>query len=117
MPMSSPQMTIMLGLPFGMSAPSSIDVPVKAEGRNVVGAGHLANDSAAVPLVPSHSAEHPGSWKVMAMYDKNLDTKWHVEIDFDEDETHTHATVRAQRGDGETVTTLGDAYRNPRDGS
>jgi hypothetical protein len=53
----------------------------------------------------------------MAMYDKNLDTKWHVEIDFDEDETHTHAIVRAQRGDGETVTTLGDAYRNPRDGS
>jgi hypothetical protein len=53
----------------------------------------------------------------MTMYDKNLDTKWHVEIDFDEDETHTHATVRAQRGDGETVTTLGDAYRNPRDGS
>jgi len=51
------------------------------------------------------------------MYDKNLDTKWHVEIEFDEDETHTHATVRAQRGDGETVTTLGDAYRNPRDGS
>jgi hypothetical protein len=53
----------------------------------------------------------------MAMYDKDLDIKWHVEIDFDEDETHTHATVRAQRGDGETVTTLGDAYRNPRDGS
>jgi hypothetical protein len=53
----------------------------------------------------------------MAMYDKDLDIKWHVEIDFDEDETHTHATVRAQRGDGETVTTLGDAYRNPRDSS
>jgi Domain of unknown function (DUF1876) len=53
----------------------------------------------------------------MAMYDKNLDIKWHVEIDFNEDETHTHATVRAQRGDGETVTTLGDAYRNPRDNS
>jgi len=53
----------------------------------------------------------------MAMYDKNLDTTWHVEIDFDEDETHTHATVRAQRGDGETVTTRGDAYRNPKDGS
>ena len=51
------------------------------------------------------------------MYDKNLDTTWHVEIDFDEDETHTHATVRAQRGDGETVTTRGDAYRNPKDGS
>jgi hypothetical protein len=53
----------------------------------------------------------------MAMYDKNLDIKWHVEIDFNEDETHTHATVRAQRGDGEAVTTLGDAYRNPRDNS
>ena len=51
------------------------------------------------------------------MYDKNLDTTWHVEIDFDEDETHTHAPVRAQRGDGETVTTRGDAYRNPKDGS
>jgi hypothetical protein len=51
----------------------------------------------------------------MAMYDKILDTKWHVEIDFDEDETHTHATVRAQCGDGETLTTLGDAYRNPKD--
>jgi hypothetical protein len=53
----------------------------------------------------------------MAMYDKDLDIKWHVEIDFDEDETHTHATVRAQRGYGDTVTTLGDAYRNPKDGS
>ena len=51
------------------------------------------------------------------MYDKILDTKWHVEIDFDEDETHTHATVRAERADGETVTALGDAYRNPKDGS
>ena len=51
------------------------------------------------------------------MYDKNLDINWHVEIDFDEDETHTHATVRAQRGDGETLTTRGDAYRNPNDGS
>jgi uncharacterized protein DUF1876 len=53
----------------------------------------------------------------MAMYDKDLSTKWRVEIDFDEDETHTHATVRAQCADGETVTTLGDAYRNPKDGS
>ena len=51
------------------------------------------------------------------MYDKDLSNKWRVEIDFDEDETHTHATVRAQRADGETVTTLGDAYRNPKDGS
>jgi hypothetical protein len=53
----------------------------------------------------------------MAMYDKNLDIKWHVEIDFNEDETHTHATVRAQCADDETVTTLGDAYRNPKDSS
>ena len=42
---------------------------------------------------------------------------WHVEIEFDEDETHTHATVRAQLGDGETMTALGDAYRNPKDAS
>jgi hypothetical protein len=53
----------------------------------------------------------------MAMYDKTLDNNWRVEIDFDEDETHTHATVRAQRGDGKTLTTLGDAYRNPKDSS
>lgn len=51
------------------------------------------------------------------MYDRDLSNKWRVEIDFDEDETHTHATVRAERGDGKTVTTLGDAYRNPRDSS
>ena len=49
------------------------------------------------------------------MYDKDLSNKWRVEIDFVEDETHTHATVRAQCGDGETLTTLGDAYRNPKD--
>lgn len=51
------------------------------------------------------------------MYDWKLDDKWHVEIDFDEDEVHTHATVRAQCGDGETLTALGDAYRNPKDSS
>jgi hypothetical protein len=51
----------------------------------------------------------------MAMYDKNLDNKWHVEVEFDEDETHTHATVRAERTDGETLTARGDAYRNPKD--
>ena len=51
------------------------------------------------------------------MYDKDLSNKWRVEIDFDEDETHTHATVHAQCGDGQTVTTLGDAYRNPKDNS
>ncbi|HJT94412.1 MAG TPA: DUF1876 domain-containing protein [Mycobacterium sp.] len=50
------------------------------------------------------------------MYDKNLDNKWHVEVEFDEDETHTHATVRAKRGD-DTLTALGDAYRNPKDSS
>jgi hypothetical protein len=53
----------------------------------------------------------------MTMYDKDLDYNWHVEIEFDEDDTHTHATVRAQRGDGETLTTLGDAFRNPKDSS
>lgn len=51
------------------------------------------------------------------MDDKDLSNKWRIEIDFDEDETHTHATARAQRGDGETVTALGDAYRNPKDSS
>lgn len=51
------------------------------------------------------------------MYDKNLDNIWRVEILFDEDETHTHATASAQRGDGEMLTALGDAYRNPRDTS
>jgi len=62
-------------------------------------------------------AVHPDKGKVIAMYDKDLDYNWHVDIEFDEDETHTHATVRAKRGDGETLTTLGDAYRNPRDSS
>jgi hypothetical protein len=51
------------------------------------------------------------------MYDRNLDYNWHVDIEFDEDDTHTHATVRAQRGDGETLTALGDAYRHPKDTS
>jgi Domain of unknown function (DUF1876) len=49
------------------------------------------------------------------MYDKFLDNIWHVDIEFDEDETHTHATVRVQLGDGETMTTIGDAFRNPKD--
>jgi len=53
----------------------------------------------------------------MAMYDKDLSNTWRVEIDFDEDETHTHATARAHISDGETVTTLGDSYRNPKDSS
>lgn len=51
------------------------------------------------------------------MYDRNLDYNWHVDIEFDEDDTHTHATVRAQLGGGETMTTLGDAFRNPKDAS
>jgi hypothetical protein len=49
------------------------------------------------------------------MYDRNLDNNWRVEIEFDEDETHTHATVRAQLSDGQVMTTLGDAYRHPKD--
>jgi Domain of unknown function (DUF1876) len=60
---------------------------------------------------------HPIQWKVIAMYDSNLDNIWHVEVKFVEDETHTHATVRAQLRDGETMTTHGDAYRNPKDAS
>lgn len=51
------------------------------------------------------------------MYDRDLDNTWHVEIQFDEDDTHTHATLRAQLGDGETMTTLGDAYLHPKDTS
>lgn len=51
------------------------------------------------------------------MYDRDLDTKWHVDIEFDEDDTHTHATVCAQLGDDETITTAGDAYRHPKDAS
>ena len=48
------------------------------------------------------------------MYDSKFwSHNWHVEIEFDEDDTHTHATVRAQLSDGETMTTLGDAYRHP----
>ncbi len=49
------------------------------------------------------------------MYDKILDNVWHLDIEFDEDETHTHATVRAQLADGDTMTAIGDAFRNPRD--
>lgn len=51
------------------------------------------------------------------MYDRDLSTKWRVEIDFDEDDTHTHATLCADLGDGQTMTTRGDAYRHPKDGS
>jgi hypothetical protein len=60
---------------------------------------------------------HPIQWKVIAMNDSNLDNIWHVEIKFVEDDTHTRATVRAQLRDGETMTTHGDAYRNPKDAS
>ena len=49
------------------------------------------------------------------MYDKVMDNIWHIDVEFAEDDTHTHATVRATRDDGETVTALGDAYRNPKD--
>ncbi|GFG55447.1 hypothetical protein CQY20_05560 [Mycolicibacterium agri] len=48
------------------------------------------------------------------MYDKVLDNDWHIDISFDEDDTHTHATVRARLGD-DTMTAVGDAFRNPRD--
>ena len=51
------------------------------------------------------------------MYDKTLDIVWRISIAFDEDETHTHATVRAELPDGQTLTALGDAYRNPKDAS
>ena len=51
----------------------------------------------------------------MAMYDKNLENKWHLDVTFDEDDTHTHATVRAELSDGDTLTARGDAYRNPKD--
>ncbi len=49
------------------------------------------------------------------MYDETLDNDWRIEIHFDEDETHTHATVRAHLGDDDSLTAIGDAFRNPRD--
>jgi hypothetical protein len=49
------------------------------------------------------------------MYDSNLDNIWPVEIKFVEDETHTHATARVLLRDGETISSTGDAYRNPKD--
>lgn len=51
------------------------------------------------------------------MYDSILENKWHVEVEFTEDEVHTHASARATLRDDATVTTTGDAYRNPRDDS
>ncbi|MEB3021204.1 dsRBD fold-containing protein [[Mycobacterium] crassicus] len=51
------------------------------------------------------------------MYDRDLTTRWRAEIEFDEDDTHTHATLRMEFGDGQGMTTRGDAYRHPGDGS
>jgi hypothetical protein len=51
------------------------------------------------------------------MYDKALENSWHVDIEFSEDDVHTHASVRAQLREGQTMTTTGDAYRNPKDES
>jgi hypothetical protein len=71
----------------------------------------------ATPAGQGPCMAHPMQWKVIAMYDNNLDNIWHVEIKFVEDDTHTHATVRAQLRDGDPMTTHGDAYRNPKDAS
>ncbi|MGV0577235.1 dsRBD fold-containing protein [Mycolicibacterium elephantis] len=51
------------------------------------------------------------------MYDSILENKWHVEVEFTEDKVHTHASARTTLRDDATVTTTGDAYRNPRDDS
>jgi hypothetical protein len=51
---------------------------------------------------------------VIDMYDMDLTNKWLVEIEFSEDDIHTHASARAQLRD-DTISTTGDAYRNPRD--
>jgi Domain of unknown function (DUF1876) len=53
----------------------------------------------------------------MAMYDKDLSNKWHVDIEFSEDDVHTHASAHAKLRDESTMTTTGDAYRNPKDDS
>jgi Domain of unknown function (DUF1876) len=53
----------------------------------------------------------------MAMYDKDLSNKWHVDIEFSEDDVHTHASAHAKLRDDSTMTTTGDAYRNPKDDS
>ena len=43
------------------------------------------------------------------------ETRWEIQVEFDEDDTHTHATATARvRGD-RAVTGRGDAYRNPKD--
>ena len=49
------------------------------------------------------------------MYDRDLTNIWRIEIRFDEDETHTHATVHVDLDDGDSMTAVGDAFRNPRD--
>ncbi len=48
------------------------------------------------------------------MYDKDLTNKWLVEIEFSEDDVHTMPR-RARRLRDDTMSTTGDAYRNPRD--
>jgi hypothetical protein len=49
------------------------------------------------------------------MYDRDLTNTWRIEIRFEEDETHTHATVHVEFDDGDTMTAVGDARRNPKD--
>jgi hypothetical protein len=49
------------------------------------------------------------------MYDRDLTNIWRIEIRFDEDETHTHATIKVEFDDGDTMTAVGDARRNPKD--
>ena len=44
-------------------------------------------------------------------------SNWHVEIELVEDDVHTHAKAHARVRDGATITTYGDAYRNPKDAS
>jgi len=51
------------------------------------------------------------------MYDRDLTNVWQIEIRFEEDETHTHATVRVDFDDGDSMTAVGDAFRNPKDPS
>jgi len=67
-------------------------------------------------LVNGLREEHAYLGKVIDMYDKDLTNKWHVEIEFFEDDVHTHASAHARLRD-DTLTTTGDAYRNPRDPS
>lgn len=40
---------------------------------------------------------------------------WTVRISLDEDDDHTHARAVLTSRDGVTVTTVGDAHRNPHD--